>query len=463
MITIDRPAPWWRDRFLVGLVLAFLAGHLLLALLVPDGAARMLVGDRAGDRFRALTELLAQPDLDHAIGVIFRIGSPGDWILFAPAFAVAGPYGVMAQNVVLYALGLVALYRLGHMLLPPAGARIACIAWCLLPATVFHPHALASEAICNPLLIMLVERLVRLELAEDAGWRDVLIAGAMTAVIAFVRHVYLLLPLAVALWLLLLRPQGVGRSSRIAAYLALGYALTMLWWAAIGLGGQRYPLGESVGGLKSNLFLRADRMAAMGGLALPQGYLDRNRAAGKELRTMRPAEFAAFAGAHPGLFIRSALSDAFNLVANPGVAMLAGRYLGLFDLGERNHRDLNKWRETREREGVTGLVRLLWQTSPVGLAFNLAGSILWAGFVGLALLGAFLFVIDRRQSPAVRVLLAGFVAYATVLTSATAGYTRWDHRSGIEFILAIWFAIGLLRLVEWSGRRDSNSRLPAPK
>jgi hypothetical protein len=85
---------------------------------------------------------------------------------------------------------------------------------------VFHPHALASEAICNPLLIMLVERLVRLELAEDAGWRDVLIAGAMTAVIAFVRHVYLLLPLAVAMWLLLMRPQGIGRPSRIAAYLA---------------------------------------------------------------------------------------------------------------------------------------------------------------------------------------------------------------------------------------------------
>ena len=135
----------------------------------------------------------------------------------------------------------------------------------------------------------------------------------------------------------------------------------------------------------------------------------------------------------------------------------------LFDLAERNHRDLNKWREAREREGPLGVARLLWQTSPTGFVFNLGGSILWAGFLGLALIGAWQFGWNQRLTPAVRVLLFGLATYAIVLTSATAGYTRWDHRSGIEFILAIWFAVGVARLTTWSGRRDSNSRLPAPK
>ena len=434
--------PPWFDSFLQWLLGAFLVGHTALGLLVPDGAARMLVGDRAGDRSRALSELLAQLDLDHALAVIFRIGSPGDWLLFTPAYWLAGPYGVMVQSIAFYAVGVVVLYRLARMLVPRDVARFAVVAWALLPATIFHPHALVSEAICNPLLIVFAYQLVRLELVDEARLRNVIWAGVTVGLLAFVRHVYLLLPLAAALWLLIFRPMGLGRRANVVAFLALGFMFTAAWWGAIAVGGKRYELGLSVGGLESNLFLRADRMAVMGGLALPKSYLDRNQTAGRELRTLTPAEFAGFASQHPVLFAKTAVSDAFNLMANPGVAMLAGRYLGLFDLGERNHRDLNKWREMREREGPLGVARLLWETSPTGFIFNLGGSVLWAAFLALATWGAYLFATNAAVTPAVRVLLFGLAAYVIVLTSATAGYTRWDHRSGIEFILALWFAVG---------------------
>ncbi len=460
--------PPWFDRFLGWLLAVFLLGHLALALYVPDGAARMLVGDRAGDRQRALSELLVQLDLDHALGVIFRIGSPGDWVLFTPAYWLGGPYGVMIQSIVLYAVGLMVLYRLARMLVPLNAARIAVATWALLPATIFHPHALVSEAICNPLLIIFVYQLVRLELAEDARPRAVLWAGLTVGLLAFVRHVYLLLPLAAVLWLLVFRPTGLGRRGNMAAFLALGFVFVVAWWGIIALGSKRYELGTSVGGLESNLFLRADRMATMGNLPLPKSYLDRNQAAGRELRTLNPAEFIGFASQHPMLFAKTAVSDAFNLMANPGVAMLAGRYLGLFDLGERSYRDLNKWREMREREGPLGVARLLWETSPVGFVFNLGGSVLWAAFLAFALGGAYLFARTPSLTPAIRVLVFGLATYAIILTSATAGYTRWDHRSGIEFILAMWFAVGVTGLQEWArlrleraqrrgaGVRDSN-------
>lgn len=66
MSTRDMSKLMWFDRFMNWLLPVFLLAHLALALMVPDGAARMLVGDRQ----RALSALLVQLDLDHALKVI---------------------------------------------------------------------------------------------------------------------------------------------------------------------------------------------------------------------------------------------------------------------------------------------------------------------------------------------------------------------------------------------------------
>jgi hypothetical protein len=255
----------------------------------------------------------------------------------------------------------------------------------------------------------------------------------------------LLLPLAVALWLLLFRPHGLGRPINALMPTATAFLLVGAWTILSTIGQAHYPLGKSVGGLESNLYLRADRMAAMGPVPMPGPYLARKQA-DAEASTLEPAEFVTFATRYPRLFVKTAISDAFNLIANPGIAMLAGRYLGMFDLGERNHRDLNKWREAREQSGPLGVLQLLWTTSPRGFLFNAIGGLLWAAFLGIAAWGAWTFACDKEQMPAIRWLLFGLVGYVLLLTSVTAGYTRWDHRSGIEFVLAAWFAIGAVRL-----------------
>jgi hypothetical protein len=448
-----RAAPFWQlDGFSKWLLAAFLTAHAALWLLVPNTAQKLVIGDRAGDRWNALTELFASPTLDAALATIFRIGSPGDWIMFAPAFRLGGANGIILQNVLLYALSLLLLYRLCLMLVRPATARLATVAWALLPASIFHPHALVSEGLANPCLIALAYQLVRLEFADETKWRDLVLIGLTLAVLCFSRHVYLLLPLAVATWLLLFRPHGLGRPIN-AMIPTIGAVLFVGAWAVISAVGQtQYPLGKSVGGLESNLYLRADRMAAMGQVPMPAGYIARKQR-DVEASTLEPGEFVTFARNNPLLFAKTAVSDAFNLVANPGIAMLAGRYLGLFDLGEKNHRDLNKWREAREQSGPLGVLKLLWTTSPTGFIFNAIGGLLWVSFLGIATWGAWVFARDQEQMPAVRWLLFGFVGYAVVLTSVTAGYTRWDHRSGIEFILAIWFAIGVMTLAAKAAAR----------
>ncbi len=448
----SRSQPFWQlDTFSKRLLAAFLAGHAGLWLLVPDTARKLLVGDRAGDRWNALTELFASPTLDAAMATIFRIGAPGDWIMFAPAFRLGGAHGIILQNIVLYALSLLLLYRLCLMLVAPATACLATVAWAILPATIFHPHALVSEGIANPCLIALAYQLARLEFANETRWRNLLLIGLTLAVLCFSRHVYLLLPMAVAAWLLLFRPHGLGRPVNTLIPTAGAFLLVGVWAGISAIGAAQYPLGKSVGGLESNLYLRADRMAAMGQVPMPANYLARTQN-GKNKNTLEPAEFLTFARQHPLLFAKTAVSDAFNLAANPGMAMLAGRYLGLFDLGEKNHRDLNKWREAREQSGPLGVLKLLWTTSPVGFLFNAVGGLLWAVFLSLAAWGAWVFARDREQMPAIRWLLFGLAAYAVVLTSVTAGYTRWDHRSGIEFILAFWFAIGATQLHRLANR-----------
>ena len=438
-----------RDVGLQRMLAAFVAIHVAMLVVTGDVQRKLVLGDRAGDRLRNLEELARQPDWDNVLRSVFRIGSVGDYILFWPAYSLGGAAGLVVQGLMLSAIGLVGVFLLATRLLPADGARIAAAVWMLLPATLFHPHALVTEAICNPVLILLVLTLVRLTEVGNPRLGLLLAAAGLTAILVLVRHVYLLLPFSVALWLWVVRPTGTqGLRRPLTRYIAVALSLLAVWWAAIVLGGGRYELGRSVGGLESNLYLRAERMAYLGQIPLPQSYLDRNARLGRDTRTLEPAEFLGMMRQRPDLFMKTAAADAFNMMVNPGVAMLFGRYLGLFDLGERTHRDLNRWRETREKEGFIGLARLLLATSPVGLLVNALGIAVWGVLLLAATIGAWRIASDALIAPALRWLMCGAAAYCIGLTSLTAGYTRWDHRSPIEFILAIAVASAVMMLRE---------------
>ena len=64
-----------------------------------------------------------------------------------------------------------------------------------------------------------------------------------------------------------------------------------------------------------------------------------------------------------------------------------------------------------------------------------------AGGLVLACAPALALAVDRLLGePALRWLIAGVPLYLVGLTSLTAGYTRWDHRSPLEFVIALLFA-----------------------
>jgi hypothetical protein len=205
--------PGTLDPWPLRLLAAFGVLHVLLWLSVPDAHQAMLVGDRAGNRLEVLRAAAAAPLLDEVLAVVYRSGAPGDWILFLPAFAAGGQDGILIQSLVLYALALVLLYRLGAMFLARRLAALAAGAWMLLPATPFHPHALVSEAVCNPLLIALALVLARIATAPAERRQAVLLAGMLSGLLAFTRHIYLLSPIAIVLWVVALHPAGFGQGA----------------------------------------------------------------------------------------------------------------------------------------------------------------------------------------------------------------------------------------------------------
>jgi len=442
--------PTLGGSFIAWLLSIYAAFHIALVFAMPEVGERFMLGDRSNDRSIKLQALLDTENWDAFFRTLFHQASPGDYILFAPAWSLGGATGVMLQNIALIGLGAWFLWKLAGLFFSPRVAAIAATAYLLLPATLFHPHAFVSEAICNPALIAATYFFLRYATREAPQGRDLVISALLTALLCFTRHVFLPLPLFFAALLAVSAPSAMKQRLRGAAVLlVVGYSLVGAWGAAAYLAKPVYGEGESVGGMEANLFLRAQRMAGMITCPLPTEVEQRVEATPADgIQTLPAGEFIKFAQAHPRTFVKTVVYDVFNITANPGMAMVYGRFFGVFDLGEDSYEDYSKWREVRDRSGIPGLVMELWRTSPLGLIVNVLGALAWAGFVAIALWGTWKLVRNRAQPLALKLMAVGLPAYLIAFSSVAAGYTRWDHRSPMEFLIALLFAVGIVAIMD---------------
>jgi hypothetical protein len=187
-------------------------------------------------------------------------------------------------------------------------------------------------------------------------------------------------------------------------------------------------------------------MAAIGSFALPEGV--------SQHRAMSMSQFAELAAQQPSALVHTVISDAVNLAGTTGVAMVYGRYLGLFNLGETEKSDVFKWRDIRDQYGTRAMLAYLAEKAPVALAFTISFTLAWVMLLAVTLFGAWRFLLGPWPLE-LRLLFAAIPVYIFTLSFA-AGSLRWDHRSPMEFVICLFFALGAAELI-FSLRKEKQS------
>src|SRR5690606_35746141 len=111
----DGARPTLGNSFIAWLLSIYAAFHVALVFAMPDAAGRFMLGDRSNDRSVKLQALLDTETWDAFFRTLFHQASPGDYILFAPAWTLGGQTGVMLQNIALIGLGAWFLWKLAGL------------------------------------------------------------------------------------------------------------------------------------------------------------------------------------------------------------------------------------------------------------------------------------------------------------------------------------------------------------
>ena len=381
--------------------------------------------DRTGQRMGSAHRLLEAGGAERW-QVLGTRGVPGDYAWHALALAATGGGlpGVVLVQLVLAGLAVYGVYRIAVRLdARPEVALLAAGLYAVIPIDLAIPHFVASEAFCNPLLVLgfaaLVPyatdepRLSRLAAAgaafgaaaltrsESLPWLGLMVAGAAAIAVRRVRrraalHVGLLAGLTfsgVATWLWLAPTPPVD----------LRHASVSLSW---------------------ELANRAHRVLI---------------AAGGDGRGVEAAPLASFLLAaihHPLAFLREFVLQAAKLLALPD-NLDAFRFLGLYEYtGKRS--------DWVHDIGVLGAARRTFAEMP-WLASWLAGTIVvWLAVLACSLRGAVRALRGSAgASRLVWLLLLSLPVVWTFLRVLTQGESR--KRSPVDFALALFAAVGAVR------------------
>ncbi len=280
---------------------------------------------------------------------IFESGNPGDYIFQGFLLCIGDRYLVVVFQLLLSFLSILCVYCFLIILgRPPAYSLAGAIIYMLLPGNLIIPHELASESLFTPLVVIGFFMLVYYVEKQAYVW--VLVSGLLLLSIAsFVRPQLSLYPFVLIMILAACyRPHW---KRHVALVLVICFSIPACWGVlSFSHSGNISPGGKTHGpGIA--FYKTVKRMAISGDFPFKQSaYPD-----GK----MSVREFAAEVIEHPLPFMKLKTTEALVLIINPGTYSLAAHHFGLL----AGARDTAFWKELRDREGLSGMVREIFRRS----------------------------------------------------------------------------------------------------
>jgi len=416
-------------RYAISLLVVFAALHAAMFAydrLHPD---RFLNADRAQERIGAIQGFIEAWNNGGVVPFLASHGIPGDWLPQALAYMAGGQSLVIAIQIALALLSILAVQRLGHAVgLGSRAAAAGAALYGLLPHTLVFPHQLAAEAIFDPLVV--------LSFSWALGARSGLALGAAT----------LVRPVTLA-WPVIHAGAAPGPRRAKAAYLLWALAPLLLWMCFILLATGELSMGRSSHDLGHNLYARIQRMSA----SLPQAERPAPRPAGHT--SVGVAEYLRFVARHPVAAAGHSVRDVVALTAKSGIERLTLDYLDLFPRARSAIQDSDAgWRVQLEKHGLKAAALQLYAEQPGLVLVSGLAAVFFLAFMFLALAGAWGWAREayaprppNDPRRALRLLMIGFVAYI-FLTAQVVDAAQSRHRAPAEFALCVLAVAGYLRL-----------------
>lgn len=365
-----------------------------------------------------------------------QLGEAGDYLVHAILYRAGGRGLVIAVQLALTCLSVFALFLLALELgLSPGWALTTAGLYILLPGNLLQPHALATEGLFNPLLVMGITTLV---FCVNRNWplRYWLIATALLGMMVFIRTQMLLLPIALAciLWW---HMKGSPRRSA-ALLLLLSVAPLLLWNSWAMMASDRMQLTPKGADINMHLQVRLERMNVI---------LGNPEKAAEKKSSVTVSQFMHAVIEHPVAFAKTVLIDNANYLLNPGLTYLL-RHIEVFEFETTS--GYRYFARLRDTGGIFSVILGLFDRGLLYAITFLATAAAWLAVIGLAARGAWLWVttntLQGDNAPAIRAMLFVVVIYVFSIIQL-AGISRWSLRQPAEFVIILLAAFGAANLL----------------
>lgn len=410
-------------------------------------ADSFLAGDRAVGRLETINYVFSYPptDLTYPISIlepgaesdstilsrIFESGHPGDYILQGLLLGIGDRHLVVTLQLLLAFISIICVYFFVIILRrSPAYAMTGAVIYMLLPGNLIIPHELASESLFTPSVVVGFFMLIYYVEKQPHIW--VLVSGLLLLTAAnFIRPQLGLYPFVLIVIFAACYRQQWKR--HVALVLLISFSIPACW----GLYSYSHTDNISPGGKNHGpgiaFYKTVKRMSVNGEFPFePSAYPD-----GK----MSVRELAAEVIQHPLSFLKLKATEALVLIINPGTYSLAAHHFGLL----AGARDTAFWKELRDREGITGMVLEIFKRGPVLIAVIFAGTLAWCLILLGALIGGLAFSRGRVSSTASKAILVSYLFYGLMIVMVSSE-VRWTHRNPVEFVIVIFFIVGIQKL-----------------